>query len=94
MQSSIFKLFWAKSPKKSANDFPLSSQNKLIAKFDGKVIIDDLRTVVGKDAEGKEVDIVISRTAEIKIKDKKTGITQSTNIIPYGSVIFDKDRYK
>ena len=70
----------------------ISEENKLIAKFDGKVTIDDLRTVVGKDAEGKEVDIVISRTAEIKIKDKKTGITQSTNIIPYGSVIFDKDR--
>ena len=70
----------------------ISEENKLIAKFDGKVTIDDLRTVVGKDAEGKEVDIVISRTAEIKIKDKKTGITQSTNIIPYGSIIFDKDR--
>ena len=34
-----------------------------------KVSIDDLRTVVGKDNEGKEVDIVISRTAEIKIID-------------------------
>jgi len=70
----------------------ISEENKLIAKFDGKVTIDDLRTVVGKDAEGKDADIVISRTAEIKIKDKKTGITQSTNIIPYGSIIFDKDR--
>ena len=70
----------------------ISEENKLIAKFDGKVVIDDLRTVVGKDNEGNEVDIVISRTAEIKIIDKKTGITQSTNIIPYGSIIFDKDR--
>ncbi len=70
----------------------ISEDNKLIAKFEGKVVIDDLRTVVGKDSEGKEVDIVISRTAEIKIIDKKTGITQSTNIIPYGSVIFDKER--
>ena len=52
----------------------------------------DLRTVKGKDNEGNEVDIVISRTAEIKIVDKKTGITQSTNILPYGSIIFDKDR--
>jgi len=70
----------------------ISADNKLIAKFDGKVTIDDLRTVVGKDNDGKEIDIVISRTAEIKIIDKKTGITQSTNIIPYGSVIFDKER--
>ncbi|WP_088323148.1 DNA-directed RNA polymerase subunit beta' [Polaribacter tangerinus] len=70
----------------------ISEDNKLIAKFDGNVSIEDLRTVVGKDNEGKDVDIVISRTAEIKITDKKTGITLSTNIIPYGSIIFDKDR--
>ncbi|WP_296636269.1 DNA-directed RNA polymerase subunit beta' [Polaribacter sp.] len=70
----------------------ISEENKLVAKFDGKVVIDDLRTVVGKDNDGKEVDIVISRTAEIKIIDKKTDITQSTNILPYGSIIFDKDR--
>ena len=70
----------------------ISEENKLIAKFDGKVVIDDLRTVVGKDKDGKEVETVISRTGEIKIIDKKTGITQSTNILPYGSIIFDKDR--
>ena len=70
----------------------ISEENKLIAKFDGKVSIEDLRTVMGKDANGEEVEIVISRTAEIKIKDKKTGITLSTNIIPYGSIIFDKNR--
>lgn len=70
----------------------ISEENKLIAKFEGKVSIDDLRTVVGKDNEGKEVDIVISRTAEIKIIDKKSGITQSTNILPYGSIIYDKER--
>ena len=70
----------------------ISEENKLISKFDGKVQIDDLRTVKGKDNEGNEVDIVISRTAEIKIKDKKTDITQSTSIIPYGSILFDKDR--
>ncbi|CAI8264052.1 MAG: DNA-directed RNA polymerase subunit beta' [Polaribacter sp. SA4-10] len=70
----------------------ISEENKLTAKFEGKVTIEDLRTVKGKDNDGKEVDIVISRTAEIKVTDKKTGITLSTNIIPYGSYIFDKDR--
>ena len=70
----------------------ISEDNKLIAKFDGDVTIDDLRTVKGKDAAGEEVDIVISRTAEVKITDKKNGVVLSTNIIPYGSIIFDKDR--
>ncbi len=68
----------------------ISEDNKLSAKFDGKVVIEDLRTVEGKDSEGKAVDIVISRTAEIKVIDKKTDITLSTNIIPYGSIIFNK----
>ncbi len=70
----------------------ISEDNKLIANFTGKVTIEDLRTVKGKDANGEEIDIVISRTAEIKVIDKKTGITLSTNNIPYGSTIFDMDR--
>ena len=70
----------------------ISEENKLTAKFDGKVTIEDLRTVKAKDNDGKEVEIVISRTAEIKVTDKKTGITLSSNIIPYGSYIFEKDR--
>ena len=41
---------------------------------------------------GNVIDIVISRTAEIKVTDKKTGITLSTNNIPYGSTITDMDR--
>jgi len=68
----------------------ISEDNKLTAKFDGKVVIEDLRTVEGKDSDGKAVDIVISRTAEIKVIDKKTDITLSTNIIPYGSIVFNK----
>ena len=69
----------------------VSEENKLSAKFDGKIEIEDLRTVEGLDNDGNVVDIVISRTSEIKIIDKKTGITLSTNNIPYGSFIFVKD---
>ena len=67
----------------------ISEDNKLTANFGGKVVIEDLRTVKGKDVNGGEIDIVISRTAEIKVIDKKTGITLSTNNIPYGSTIFE-----
>ena len=48
----------------------------------------------GQDADGKKVDIVISRTSEIKIMDQNTGITLSTNNIPYGSQIFTKNGAK
>jgi len=70
----------------------ISEENKLTSNFGGKVVIEDLRTVKGKDANDEVIDIVISRTAEIKVVDKKTGITLSTNNIPYGSTIFDMER--
>ena len=47
-----------------------------------------------EDAEGRVVDIVISRTSEVKIVDPKTGITLSTNNIPYGSQLYIKNGEK
>jgi DNA-directed RNA polymerase subunit beta' len=77
----------------------ISEENKLVAKFDGRVEIEDLKTVKGDDSmnassDGKHVDIVISRTSEVKIIDEKTGITLSTNNIPYGSYLFAKNGKK
>ncbi len=69
----------------------ISEENKLAVKFDGIAEIEDLKTVKGEDVDGNAIDIVISRTSEIKLVDKKTGITLSTNNIPYGSTIFVKD---
>ena len=70
----------------------VSEESRLSAKFGGKVEIEDLRTVEGLDSDGNKVNIVISRTSEIKIIDKKTGITLSTNNIPYGSYLFVKNK--
>ncbi|MEO9894077.1 DNA-directed RNA polymerase subunit beta' [Aurantibacter sp.] len=72
----------------------ISEENKLIAKFEGVAEIEDLRLVKSEDAEGNTIDVVISRTSEIKIVDTKTGITLSTNNIPYGSQIFVKNGAK
>ena len=69
----------------------ISEENKLKVKFDGIAEIEDLKTVKGQDADGNDIDIVISRTSELKLTDKKTGITLSTNNIQYGSTIFVKD---
>ncbi|WP_053991770.1 DNA-directed RNA polymerase subunit beta' [Mangrovimonas sp. TPBH4] len=66
----------------------ISEENKLIVKYDGIAEIEDLKTVKTLDNEGKEVDVVISRTSELKLVDAKTGITLSTNNIPYGSYIY------
>ncbi len=63
----------------------ISEENKLISKFDGKIEIEDLNTVESVDKDGNKVNIIISRTTEIKIIDKKTKLVLSTNNIPYGS---------
>jgi len=72
----------------------ISEENKLVARFSGVAEIEELKTVDGKDNDGKPVKIVISRTSEIKLVDKTTGIVLSTNIIPYGSFVFVKDGQK
>ncbi|MBC9798600.1 DNA-directed RNA polymerase subunit beta', partial [Sinomicrobium weinanense] len=72
----------------------ISEENKLLAKFDGVATIEDLKIVKSENSEGEKVDVVISRTSEVKITDKKTGIVLSTNNIPYGSQIFIKDGQK
>ncbi|MDX1364604.1 MAG: DNA-directed RNA polymerase subunit beta' [Arenibacter latericius] len=68
----------------------ISEDNKLEAKFSGIAEIEELRTVTNVNEEGKESYIVISRTSEVKVSDPKTGITLSTNNIPYGSELFIK----
>jgi len=72
----------------------ISEENKLEARFGGIAEIEDLRTVSSQDGEGKKSDIVISRTSEIKVVDAKSGITLSTNNIPYGSNLFIKNGEK
>ena len=68
-----------------------SQENELRVKFNGVAEIEDLKTVKGKDTEGNEINIVISRTSEIKLSDKKTKVVLSTNNIPYGSTLMVKN---
>ena len=72
----------------------ISEENSVISKFDGNIEIEDLKTVKGKNNEGEEVEIVISRTSEIKISDPNTGLTLSNNNIPYGSFLYVKNKKK
>ncbi|NND88895.1 MAG: DNA-directed RNA polymerase subunit beta', partial [Flavobacteriaceae bacterium] len=72
----------------------ISEDNKLEARFDGIAEIEDLKVVKGEAPDGGTADIVISRTAELKIKDKKTGVVLSNNNIPYGAQININDGAK
>ncbi len=72
----------------------ISEDNKLEVKFAGVAEIEDMRTVMSEGNDGKPAEIVISRTSEIKVVDANTGITLSTNNIPYGSQLFIKNGAK
>lgn len=65
----------------------LATDNKIVAKFDGKIEIDELRTVAVNDGD-KKYHVVIGRLAEMRIVDLNTGITLSNYIIPYGSKLY------
>ena len=58
---------------------------------DGKLEIEDLRTVKSKNKSGDSIEIVVSRAAETKVVDEKTGVIISSSIVPYGSTIFIKE---
>ncbi|GCD77104.1 DNA-directed RNA polymerase subunit beta' [Thermaurantimonas aggregans] len=68
----------------------VAEESKIIAKFDGKIEIDELRTVISENDLGETVEVVIGRTAEMRIVDEKTGVVVQTNNIPYGSTIYVK----
>ena len=69
----------------------ISTDSKIEAKYDGVLEFDELRTVAGKNEIGEDVNIVIGRSAEMRIVDKNTKIALTTTHIPYGAYIFVKD---
>jgi len=65
-----------------------AGENKIIAKHDSSVEFDELRTV--KSSDGK-CDIVIGRSAEMRLINKTTGVLIASHNIPYGSKLYVKD---
>jgi DNA-directed RNA polymerase subunit beta' len=64
--------------------------SRIEAKFDGILEIDELRSVdFSKD--GKDYEIVLGRSAEMKIVDKKTGVILTSSNIPYGANLYIKN---
>jgi len=63
-------------------------ETNVVSKYEGRLEIDELRTVKGKNSQGEAINIVISRQSEFRIVDPKTGITLYTHALPYGATIF------
>jgi DNA-directed RNA polymerase subunit beta' len=68
----------------------IASDNKVVARYDGRLQVDELRVVVRKDND-REIDVVIGRLAELHIIDHNTGITLYSHSLPYGTNIFFKN---
>ena len=66
-------------------------ETNVVSKYEGRLEIDELRTVKGKNAMGEAIDIVISRQSEFRIVDPKTEIVLYTHNLPYGATLFMAD---
>ncbi|HOZ68058.1 MAG TPA: DNA-directed RNA polymerase subunit beta' [Chitinophagaceae bacterium] len=68
-----------------------SVESTLLAKFDGTIQFDGLRTVIVENNEGAKNQVVIGRTGEVRIIDTKNDRLLITNNIPYGATLNVKD---
>ena len=75
----------------------ISATSKLTSKYDGRLEIDELRTVdfEGNDENAEEASkngaklrVVVGRLAEMRIVDNNTGMQLMSAAIPYGSKLF------
>jgi DNA-directed RNA polymerase subunit beta' len=71
-----------------------SVESSLMAKFDGTIQFDGLRTVLAENNDGAKVPVVIGRTGEVRIMDLKNDRLLITNNVPYGATLTVKDGQK
>ncbi len=66
----------------------ITEESEIKAKFDGRLEVDELRTVKKQDRKGSDAEVVISRSTEMRIVDSNTGIVLTTSNIPYGAFLY------
>jgi len=68
-------------------------ESHMVAKFDGKIEFDSVRTTKFNSKDGEEQVIVITRMGEMRIVDDE-GVVLVTSEIPYGSTLKVKNNQK
>ena len=66
----------------------IATSSRIEAKFDGKLKIEELRTVDYEDQETGKYKIVVGRSAEMKVVDEATGVALASANIPYGAKLY------
>ncbi|MFA4997467.1 MAG: DNA-directed RNA polymerase subunit beta', partial [Bacteroidales bacterium] len=69
----------------------ITSESEIVARYNGILEIDELKTLTKKSVTGEPQTIVIGRTAEMRIVDNNTHITLSSYNIPYGAILYFKN---
>ena len=69
----------------------IASASRIDAKYDGILEIDELRSLDYQNEAGEKYEIVIGRSAEMRIVDKNTRIALTSAHIPYGARLYFKD---
>jgi len=69
----------------------VASENEIITRYEGRLEFDELRTITTADENGEARDIVIGRTAEMRVVEVNTAITLSNHNIPYGATLYFKE---
>jgi DNA-directed RNA polymerase subunit beta' len=72
----------------------VATESQMVAKFDGTIEFDGVRSVKFEDEEGEVKNIVVSRAGEVRILDKEHDRILVNNNIPYGSILNVKDGAK
>ena len=68
-----------------------AADSSIEAKYDGKLVFEELRTIEKITEDGTAQQIVVSRMTEVSIIDENTGITYSHYDVPYGSKLYFND---
>ncbi|MBL4753004.1 MAG: DNA-directed RNA polymerase subunit beta' [Flavobacteriales bacterium] len=68
----------------------IAAESRVEAKHDGILEIEELRVVKTKNTEGTAVNVVIGRSAEMRILHAETKIVLTTTNIPYGAELYKK----
>ena len=62
--------------------------SRVFAKYEGQLIIDELRSVDTKSSTDQKYKVVIGRSAEYRIIEPKTEVILASGNIPYGAKLF------
>ncbi|MCQ2296686.1 MAG: DNA-directed RNA polymerase subunit beta' [Bacteroidales bacterium] len=66
----------------------IGTNSSLVAKYEGRLEIDELRAIPYTDSEGSEYHVVMGRSAEMRIVDETTQVTLFSALLPYGAKLY------